>query len=482
VSERMSERMSGRPYSLLQPEAPRYLSRADAESLAKKVLGFAAADETRVVIQSGARMGTRFAVNQITTSGDRFDVTVQVRSAFGKRIATATTNGLDDASLRKVVQTAERLARLQPEDPESMPELDPQQYAESRGWSDATATMDPATRARTIAAITTPARAAGLQSTGYLEGQAGSTTVANSKGLLAYGRQTESVLTTTVRTDDGTGSGWGGGAHWDVGQLDAATFGKTAIDKARLSRSPVAVEPGRYTVILEPTAVGNLVQLILGAANARNADEGRSFFAKPGGGTKIGMKVVDERVTIVSDPMDPDTATIPFTTEGLPGKRVAWIENGVVRDLAYDRFWARRQNREPNAGAAGGGFGGGGGGGIPGGLKMSGGDKSLEELIAETQRGLLVTRFWYIRAVDPRTILYTGLTRDGTFLVENGKITKAVKNLRFNESPIFMLNNLEALGRPVRVSASEGGGPGNAIVVPPIRARDFTFSSISDAV
>jgi len=201
------------------------------------------------------------------------------------------------------------------------------------------------------------------------------------------------------------------------------------------------------------------------------------FDSKPGGGTKIGQKVVDERVTIVTDPDDPDTYLAPFTQEGLPTRRVVWIENGVLKNLAYDRFWAQKQNVAPTPAQVGGfGFGGGGG------FKMSGGDATLDDLIKGTERGILVTRFWYIRPVDPRTILYTGLTRDGTFLIENGRITKAVKNLRYNESPIFMLNNLEAMTRPVRVSASESGSPGSAIVVPAIRTRDFTFTSLSDAV
>jgi predicted Zn-dependent protease len=230
----------------------------------------------------------------------------------------------------------------------------------------------------------------------------------------------------------------------------------------------VAIEPGRYTVILEPTAVGNLVQLVAFQFSARSADEGRSFFTKPGGGTKIGMKVVDERVTLTSDPSDPDAPATPFTPEGLPVPTTTWIENGVVKNLAYDRYWAQKQGKAPTP------FG--------GTLRMSGGHTSIEEMIAATSRGILVTRFWYIRPVDPRTILYTGLTRDGTFLIENGKLTRAVKNLRYNESPIFMLNNLEAMGRPVRVSASEAGGPGLAIVVPPIKVRDFSFTSLSDAV
>jgi predicted Zn-dependent protease len=292
--------------------------------------------------------------------------------------------------------------------------------------------------------------------------------MANNKGMFAYRRQTGSAMTTTVRTPDGTGSGWAGASHHDWTKIDAAALGARAIEKAKRSVNPVAIEPGRYTVVLEPTAVGNLVQLIAGSLAARNADEGRSFFSKPGGGTKIGQKVIDERVTLLSDPFDAETPGAPFGGDGLPTRKNTWIENGVVKNLAYDRYWAQKQGVEPN--------------GAGGGLRMSGGDVSLEDMIASTQRGLLLTRLWYIRPVDPRTILFTGLTRDGTFLIENGKITRAVKNLRWNESPIFMLNNLEAMGRPVRVSASEDGSPGQAVVVPPVKARDFNFTSTSDAV
>ena len=190
------------------------------------------------------------------------------------------------------------------------------------------------------------------------------------------------------------------------------------------------------------------------ALNARSADEGRSFFTKQGGGNKIGLKVVDERVTLVSDPLDPDAAALPFTPEGLPAKKTTWIENGVVRNLAYDRYWAQKQGKTADTVDR-----------IAEARRAA--TTSMEELIASTQRGILVTRFWYIRPVDPRTVLYTGLTRDGTFLIEDGKITKAVKNLRYNESPVFMLNNLDAMGPSVRVSASEDGSPGFAIVVPP---------------
>ena len=460
-----------RPVSLL--EETRVITRDQAEALAKKVLAFSTATEARVIINSTENGNTRFAVNQISTSGDNHNVSVTVRSVVGRRVGSASTNRLDDASLRAVMDNSERLARLSPEDPELMGELDPQQYQDSKGWSEGTARLDPAMRAAITGRVTDPARAAGLVSTGFLETRVSAQAIANSKGLFAYSRDTEAVLTTTVRTPDGSGSGWAGVTTNDASLIPAGALGARAIDKAKRSVNAVAVEPGRYTVVLEPTAVGNLVQLIVGAAGARNADEGRSFFTKAGGGNKIGEKVIDERVSLVSDPFDPESYGAPFTGEGLPTRRVTWIENGVVKNLNYDRFWAKKQGKEATGAA--GGF----GGGV---LKMSGGTDSIDQLIAGVQRGLLVTRFWYIRPVDPRTILFTGLTRDGTFLIENGKITRAVKNLRFNESPIFMLNNLEALGVPERVSASEAGNAGAAIVVPPIRCRDFTFTSLSDAV
>ena len=448
--------------------AARHLSRAESEALAKRVLAFSSADAARVTINSGVRGNTRFAVNQISTAGDNYNASVSILSTFGKKSGVVSTNKLDDASLKAAVETSEKLAKLSPDDPEAMPELGPQQYAEAGGWSDTTATLDPMSRAAAARLITEPTRAAGLVSTGYLETQAGAQAVANSRGLFAYGRQTALSLTTTVRTEDGSGSGWAGATSHDWSKLDPKSLGARAIEKAKRSVNPVAVEPGRYTVILEPTAVGNLVQFIGFGMNARNADEGRSFFSKPGGGNKIGMKVVDERVTLVSDPLDPDAFGNTFANDGTPITRTVWIDKGVVQNLAYDRYWAERQGKTPSS--------------IGGTLRMSGGTASLDELITSTDRGILVTRFWYIRSVDPRTILYTGLTRDGTFLIERGKITRAVKNLRFNESPIFMLNNLDAMGRPERVSASEAGGPGIAIVVPPIKVRDFSFTSLSDAV
>ena len=441
---------------------------AEARKVLERAVALSKADEVEAWLSGGSQVLTRFAENGIHQNVADRSYELTVRAAFGKRTARADTNRLDEAGIRACVANAERLARLAPEDPELLPELGPQQYQEAINWSDATASLEPEARADAVRAITEPARRAGFISTGYIEANANSFAIANSKGLFAYSRNTSTAFTTTVRTPDGTGSGWAGASDNDWRRIDPRLLAERAIEKARRSVNPVAIEPGRYTVVLEPTAVANLVQLISGAVNARGADEGRSFFSKAGGGNKIGEKVVDERVTLVSDPLDPRVPANTFGGDGMPTQKVTWIENGVVKNLAYDRFWAQKTGKAPvNAGGT---------------LAMQGGTKSIEELVAGTERGILVTRFWYIRGVDPRTILFTGLTRDGTFLIENGKVTRPVKNLRYNESPIFMLNNLMDMGRPERVSASESGGPGQAIIVPPLKCRDFNFTSTSDAI
>ncbi len=445
-----------------------YLSRDDARALAERVLRFTRAEQARVSINSGATGNTRFAANQISTSGDVTDTTVTITSAFGRRVASSTTNRLDDDSLRAAVQTSERLAPLAPEDPEYLGELGPTPVPERGAVFSSTADLSPEARARAAAEVTTPAAERSLVSTGYIEHRTGSSAVMTTRGHFAYQASSNANFSTTVRTPDGTGSGWAGAGLFDWNELNARALGAQAIDKAERSREPRDVEPGRWVTILEPTAVSNMVDLMMGSLGARAADEGRSFFSRPGGGNRIGERFLDERVTIWSDPLDPRVFSSPFSREGRPNRREVWVENGVLKTLAYDRFWAQRQNREPT--------------GFVSGYYMEGGDATLDDMIRSTERGLLVTRFWYIRGVDPRTILFTGLSRDGTFMVENGRVTYPVKNLRWNESPVFMLNNIEMIGQPVRVSPSESSEVAPAVVLPPLKVRDFTFTSVSDAV
>jgi predicted Zn-dependent protease len=468
-----------RPHSLFHSAgaalAP-FLTREQAKALADRVLAMSPADETRVSINSTWEGNTRFAGGEITTSGEAVNTTVSINTTVGKRRASATTNVLDDAALRRTVDLAIRVAKLSPEDPELMGELGTQNYVNVNGFIAKTADLGPEPRATAVRRLLERAGEVGTPAgdvfvAGYLEAGAGARAIANNRGMFAYHRSTAADLSTTVRTPDRTGSGWASAGARDWGAIDPAALGARAARKAVDSRNPQAIEPGLYTVALEPGAVADLVPQLAGAFNARNADEGRGAFSKRGGGNKLGEKVADERVTLYSDPADPELLAQPFDAEGLPLRRRVWIENGILKNLSYSRFWAQKQGVEPTgSGGGGGGF----GGGLPGGLKMVGGTKTTEELIAGVPRGILVTHFFYIRSLDPRTVLLTGLTRDGTFLIENGKITRSLKNFRWNESPLFLLNKIDEIGRAERTAAGQ--------VMPSIRARDFNFTSLSDAV
>jgi predicted Zn-dependent protease len=442
------------------------LSHDDSQSLIDRVVKMSTAEEISVNVTSGVTNNIRFAANNVSTAGSVADLNVAVTSSFGPKKATVVTNNTSEEALRNTVKQSEALAKLAPDDPEAMPNLGPQGIKTVDASFGSTESLGASELAAAAMTALEPARRAGdLSAAGYLVVNTGTNAIGNNDKLFAYHKATNANYTLTVRTTDGTGSGWAGAEHPDWKQLDIAGVSSRAIDKARLSRNPVAIEPGRYTVILEPQAVGDLVQLIGFYADARSSDEGRSPFTKQGGGNKIGEKIIDPRVSIIADPFDPMILSQPWDGDGLPLGKQVFVDKGVLKELYYSRFWAKKMNKQPT--------------GAPTSFIMTGGTTSLDDMIKSTQRGILVTRLWYLREVDPRTILYTGLTRDGTFLIENGKISKAIKNFRFNDSPLFMLNNLEALGRPVRLAGTEAGG---AVVVPPIKVRDFNFTSLSDAV
>jgi len=455
------------------------MTEQQAKELLARVLKLSEADECECNLAGSNAGNIRYARNTVTTSGEVSDVTLAVQSSFGKQTGVATINEFDDASLMRVVRRSEQLARLAPENPEWMPVLGPQEYKDTKTWFESTANVTPEQRAKAAASSIVPARKENLIAAGFLDDSEAFIAIMNSKGLFAYNLRSECNLTATIRTADGTGSGWVSRDFKDIDKLDTAAASAVAIRKSLGSRDAKAMEPGRYTVILEPAASATLLGNMVDAMGQRGADEGRSFLSrKPEEGeeadedaprNRVGEKFFDERVTIYSDPAHPDVPTPPFAGDGHAVGRTVWVENGVVKTLPNSRYWADKTGvpYRPTAFA---------GGGIFGGntqFIMEGGKRSLEEMIADTRRGVLVTRTWYIRAVDPQSLLYTGLTRDGTFYIEDGEIKYPIKNFRFNESPIVMLNNIEELGRPVRIDGR---------MVPPMKIRDFTFSSLSDAV
>jgi predicted Zn-dependent protease len=441
-------------------------SEAEARALLERVLARSKAEGCEAKLEAARTGNIRFARNAVSTSGVVDDATLVILSRYGMRLGAASVNQFDDESLTRTLRRSEELARAAPADPELQPMLGPQRYIRPpTAYVQSSARVTPDFRAGAAAKSIAQAKAHGCVAAGFLTDSVSSSALLNSRGMFGYFADTAATFTVTARTESGGGSGWGGQDLNDVGRLDVEAVSRIASEKAIASRDVRVLEPGQYTVILEPAAAVDLVQRLVLNSGAREAEEGRSFLSKPGGGTKLGQRLVDERVNIYSDPASAEVPCTPWDDEGLPRNRTVWIEKGMVRTLGYTRYWARKRGKSPIA--------------APGNWVMEGGDQSLEDLIGGTERGVLVTRTWYIRAVDPKTLLYTGLTRDGTFYVEKGRIAYAIKNFRFNESPVIMLNNLDALGRTTRVRGSESQA---RAAVPPMRIRNFTFSSLSDAV
>jgi len=471
------------PVSLFHPSASvvsshtdpetdgRFLSQAQCRALVDRILTFTGGGgRTYVGIDSAWTDNLRWGRNVIATGGDtqRSNVSVnrEIRHAWG----TASTNALTDDALRRCVGHAEALVLLNPEDPDDYPdpprEIHP--HTHPTLWFDRTVTPDEAGRASVVLQMIAPAAAANVQSAGFFEVGAHARSVVTSEGLTRYYPYTTAQCSLTVRDLAAHGSGWAGVDWNDVARIDTVQLAAIALDKCQRSRNPVAVEPGRFTVILEPQAVCDLVSPLIAYALDRSAAErGIGPFAdlaRPGY-SRIGMRVVDPRLTVGADPMDPECGFVPFDDGGEPYLAVNWIEHGVLRALSYDRGYGLTQlgidAALPNAGA----------------FRLSGGTSTIEEMIASTTRGLLVTRLNTPRVLDIQSFLMSGTTRDGLWLIERGAITKSVKNMRFTESPMFVLNNIETLGRPQRVFR-----PYAPTVVPPILARDFSFTGLVDAV
>ena len=442
-----------------------------AKALTDKTLALSKAEETRVTLTGGDRANVRFARNSVTTSGASSGYSLAIMAKVGQRTGTVTASEFSDASLERAVRNAEEIARLSPENPEAMPLVGAQKYAAVQTYFEDVAGATPEWRAGAVRAALDAAKEKSVDAAGFVETSAQILAVATSKGQFGYGRFTVADYNLTARTSDGTGSGWASKSYNELRLHQPKTLASAAIDKAARSHSPVAIEPGKYTVVLEPAAMADIIANLAFAVDARQADEGRSFFSKKGGGTRVGEQIVGEKVSLYSDPAHPMAPAVPFDGEGLPLQRIDWITKGTLKNLSYSRYWAQKQGKTATP--------------QPGNLIMDGGSATIDELIAGVERGVLVTRFWYIRPLDPQTLLVTGLTRDGLFLIEKGKVTRPVKNMRWNESPVFALNNLDAMTASERTVSGEGVGDassGISIVCPAARIREFTFTSGSDAV
>ena len=442
----------------------------DLAALAERALGMALdvvkrdgqpEAEVKVDVRRRAAANVRFARNETTTSGESDEITVSTWIGLGQRHASTWVNQTDEKSLATLASRALAMAKVSPLDPEKMPLLGPQTYRPvPSAYDDALAAMGPRDRAGVAARAVAKGDAAKVQIAGFFEREIDEAVMQSSAGLVARHRATSAQYTVTARTSDGTGSGWGGREAYRASELEDETLSSTAIDKAVRSAGPKALPPGKYTVILEPQAVFEILAFLVGQMDQRSADEGRSFFTG-----KTGQKLFADFVSLRSDPADSLTPGAPFDSEGVALGSHPWIVDGRVTKLSVSRYWAKKKNLQPT--------------GNPDVFHLSGGSAaSVDELVQGTKRGLLVTRFWYNRMLEPQSITITGLTRDGVFLVEDGRVTSPVANFRYNESPVTVLKNVDAMTRTTTRVVAEGG----VWHVPALRTHDFTMASPSAAV
>ncbi|HVI09576.1 MAG TPA: TldD/PmbA family protein [Candidatus Binatia bacterium] len=461
------------------------LTQDHAAAVFDRIRKFSTADEVEVIFSGGRFSLTRFANNVIHQNVEDSNHVVSVRATFGGRTARATTNKLDDDSLRRVVQSSEDLAKVQHPDPDLLPMPDSSEpggategfHATPSRYFSATAAITPQQRAEAVRKIVAVAGKHKLTSAGIFSTSESSEGIFNSRGLSKWHTQTLAEVSITMLGGDS--SGWQKLNSPDIAHLDPLALAETAAQKAIDSAHPAEIPPGKYTVILEPSATLDIVGFMFWDYSGMAILDQRSFLTG-----RIGAQLFGDNITITDDVAHPLQAGSPFDGEGMSRMKVPLVENGIVNRVVYARATAARmqkseeRNKVGTIAPTGHGF------PLPnevGEMPMNivfaspKNPQSLAQMIASTERGILVTRLWYIREVDPYEKIVTGMTRDGTFLIENGKVTRGVRNFRFNESLIHMLSNVEAMNEPRRACGEESFD----MVVPAMKIRDFNFTEVT---
>ena len=400
-----------------------------ALSVCEEAISACGADAAEAVLMLETDSLTRFANSEIHQNTTVDSAELLVRAVLGTREGWASANQIASDAVREAATRAVQMARVQPENPEAPGLADPAEYEEAEGYDEQTHSFTPAQRAQAVSRIIRQADAHKLNASGSLRTRTTEVAVANSKGVRAWARGTDASLITVVMTgfEPDAGSGYAEAASRRVGDLDFEAMGATAVRKCLAARHPGDVEPGEYVVVMEPSAVATALQMLAYMGmNGISFIEGRSYASG-----RLGTKVTSEMVTVVDDWRDPDTSPLPFDFEGVPRQRVTLIDRGIASGMIYDRTAAARANARSTGHAVP-------GGGMPGGyplhLSMNAGDSTIREMVAGTERGIYITRFNYANPVHPVKTIFTGMTKDGTFMIEDGRIGRPLRNLRFTDS------------------------------------------------
>jgi predicted Zn-dependent protease len=448
---------------MLVKTSPAILNEDQALSLLEKVVKQSAAEEVFVSLSAGEESLSRFSENQISQNISKTVFSLNITSYFGNKSASAAVTEFDEDAIAQTIKRSQELAKIAPADPEWMPLLPPQTYnSPPAAFDEATATASPLARAEMVRQACAIASTAGANASGTLSAEASLYAIASSTGLRACNHSTEAEFSFTARIDNG--SSWSESTAWSISQLPIAQLAQQVVDRAIASRNPREITPGIYPVILDGAAFANLLPWITWGMDARAADEGRSFMSitdaegKPAG-NRAGEQLFSPLVQVQRDPAHPLLRSGNFFGDGLSNNYLEIIKNGVPQSLSYSRYWAAQKGTESK------------GAFYP--IVMTGSEQSLADLIAKSDRAIFVNRAWYVNYVNPKTSEVTGMTRDGTFWIENGKIAYPIKNLRFNQSLPDMLRDVDALSEVKRYGSS---------VVPGVRVKAFNFTSITDSL
>jgi PmbA protein len=445
------------------------LSREECKSIIDKVIKLTDAEQIEAVIFSHSTDSTRFSGNVITQNVGLADQSLRLRVINGKRQGVASVNQFDDDSLRRCAQAALAVAAVAAEDPGLLPLLDKQpEYKGSDNWFDSTASFTPAQRAEQVGIVLRDYDSRGLEGAGVFDADCVACAYGTNTGVFAYQRGTKAEFNVSAFADNGSIEGWAESFALDVNKVDGRGAGSIAAQKAEAGRNQQEIAPGEYTVVLEPAAVAELM-LFFGwlTANGLAFAEGRSFHQG-----ELGQKLLDEKLTIIDDPFHPELGGAPFDMEGFPRQQVTLVENGTFKGVCHDRRSAKLCSQENTGHAS---LQPDSRGPTPSSMVVATGDKSLEQMIEETGNGLLITKFHYTNVVNMQEVSVTGLTRAGTFLIEDGKIKHAVKNMRFTQSLLKAFAEIDSIGD----KAHAGGGAlfGGNFVVPAMKLKRFRFSS-----
>ena len=438
---------------------------SDLARIVERVLKLSEADETEVEIDATTDALTRFANNMIHQNVAEQTLSISVRTVVDGRTARVTTNKTDEESLRRAASTAMSLARNEPKNPDLLPMLRQQKYQKVARFFAATAATTPQDRARAVKRVCQMADKARQTAAGIFSSGSMQNVFANSRGLYAQHQQTRSEFSVTILEEHS--SGWAKFNSPDIRNIDPDELAARASRKAADSRNPREIPAGHYTTILQPPAVLDLLGFLFYDFAGTAVLDKRSCFTG-----RMGTKLFGENILLWDDVYHPLQTGEPFDGEGVPKQRVLLVDRGVPRNLVYSRATAKKMKAKPTGhgfslpndyGEA------------PMNLVFAGGDKSMDEMVRSTERGILVTRLWYIREVDPYEKILTGMTRDGTFLVENGRVAGGIRNFRFNQGILEMLSKVEMLGPAVRAAGEESF----EMVVPAMKVRDFHFSEVT---